>query len=395
MKALLNILFLFSINILIAQSNWQNGYVKGYKIGSCNGNPSCVGLYPSLIPVSNTGSFSYEDGFAQGAIDGKKASNNNGSNNPKGYIGTPAEFIDNKMNSSSVDNANLMKSMIDAVDNRIDNNLKYRDYLIDWTLDLKLKTNDKEFLSDIDAYYNTLIDMNPEEDYLAFSKKQGELDEIKQLIKYRVYLYNMKLKEIETNSINNSYNNQTASTSSNYKLGIDNYKSKNYPEAIKYFTIAINNNEKNYTNLYCYRALVKTELGDRIGAIEDYDIAIKNNYYSNFGKATVLNNKAFCLLGLKRYKEALPLVNLALNLEKKYWYIWDTRGELNYKLGLYNECKNDMTNAINLQADGNSYLYRGLANIMLKRKSEGCKDLSKSGELGTSEAYTQIKKYCK
>jgi tetratricopeptide (TPR) repeat protein len=391
MKALLNILFLFSINIIIAQTNWQNGYYRGYEKGSCNENPACVGLTPSFIPASTSGSNSYEEGFAQGAIDGKKARDNNGSANPKGYIGTPAEFIDNGMNSSAVDNANLMKSIIDAVDNRIDNNLKYRDYLIDWTLELKLKTNDKEFLSDIDAYYNTLIDMNPEEDYLAFSKKQGELDNIKQLIKNRVYLYNLKLKEIKTNSIND---NQTVSTISNYKLAMDNYNSKNYPEAIKYCTIAINNTEKDYSSLYSYRAYSKSLLGDRIGAIEDYDIVIKNNYYSSFSKAIVLNNKAYCLVVLKRYKEALPLVNEAIVLQKNYGFIWDTRGELNYKLGLYKECINDMTNSINIDPSGNSYLYRGLAKIMIKKKSEGCKDLSKSGELGKSEAYTQIKKYC-
>ena len=195
MKFLLNFFFLFSINILFSQTNWQNGYYRGYEKGSCNENPACVGLTPSFIPASPYGSNSYEEGFAQGAIDGKKARDNNGSANPKGYIGTPAEFIDNGMNSSAINSANLAKSMIDAIDNRIENNLKYREYLIDWTLDLKLKTNDKEFISDIDEYYNTLIDMNPEEDYLEFSKKRGELNNINQEIKNRVYKYNLKLKE--------------------------------------------------------------------------------------------------------------------------------------------------------------------------------------------------------
>jgi tetratricopeptide (TPR) repeat protein len=400
MKALFNIFFLLSINIIIAQTNWQNGYSRGYGKGSCNGNPACVGLTPSYIPVSNSGSNSYEEGFAQGAIDGQKARDNNGNINTKGYIGTPAEFIDNGMNSSSIDNANTMKSMIDIVDNRIDNNLKYRESLIDWTLSLKLKTNDKEFLSKINGFYRTLIDMNPEQDYLAFSKKQGELDKIKLQIKISINEYNLKLKEIESNSTTNeksdfNINNNSKTLISNYKAALDYSEKGNYADAIKYFTLVLNENKKEFYGLYSYRAFSKSNIGDRIGAIEDYDIVIKNNYYSTFDKATVLNNKAYCLVGLKRYKEALPLVNEALSLEKKYGFIWDTRGELNYKLGLYSECINDMTNSINIGPRGNSYFYRGLANIMLKKKSQGCKDLSKSGELGTSEAYTQIKKYCK
>jgi tetratricopeptide (TPR) repeat protein len=380
--------------------NWKDGYVKGYQKGSCNGMSSCIGLYPSIIPPS-FGSYSYEDGFAQGAIDGKKAIDNSQNTNNKGYIGTPAEFIDNGMDSSFIDNANQIKSVIETLDNRVDNNLKYREQLIDWTLELQLKSNDKDFYSAIHGYYITLIEMNPEEDYLAFSKKQGELDRIKQLIKIKIYEYNLKLKENKAKAINsnssniNDRNSSVVTTISNYKIALNNYQSKNYVEAIKYFTIAINNKEKNYTDFYSYRALSKSEAGDNIGAIEDYSIIIRNNYFSTFGKATVLNNKAYCLIGLKRYKEALPLVNEALRLEKKYWYIWDTRGELNFKLGLYNECKNDMTNAININPSSNSYLYRGLANIMLKKKSTGCKDLSKSGELGNSEAYIQINKYCK
>ena len=198
-------------------------------------------------------------------------------------------------------------------------------------------------------------------------------------------------------SLKNYNNNNPIKNSSNtyYQTAMNNYYNKNYADAVKYFTLALNNNEKEYSGLYSFRAYSKSNLGDILGAIEDYDIVIKNNYYSSsFSKAVVLNNKAYCLVELKRYKEALPLANEAIRLNEKYDFIWDTRGELNYKLGFYNQCVIDMSNVIKINPNGNAYYYRGLAKIKLKNKKEGCKDLSKAGMLGKSEAYIEIKKYC-
>ena len=44
---------------------------------------------------------------------------------------------------------------------------------------------------------------------------------------------------------------------------------------------------------------------------------------------------------------------------------------------------------------GNAYYYRGLAKIDLNQTNNGCVDLSKAGELGISDAYVSIKKYCR
>ena len=43
---------------------------------------------------------------------------------------------------------------------------------------------------------------------------------------------------------------------------------------------------------------------------------------------------------------------------------------------------------------GDAYYNRGLVLIYLKDKEKGCIDLSRAGELGVSEAYSVIKKYC-
>ena len=110
--------------------------------------------------------------------------------------------------------------------------------------------------------------------------------------------------------------------------------------------------------------------------------------------ATMYNNKAYTFVKLKKFNEALPLVNKAIQLNSSKWYIWDTRGEIYFKTGYSKKCIEDMNMAISIKPDANSYFYRGLAKIKMGDAENGCKDLSKSGELGKTEAYSEIKSNC-
>ena len=49
---------------------------------------------------------------------------------------------------------------------------------------------------------------------------------------------------------------------------------------------------------------------------------------------------------------------------------------------------------VNVENLSYAYFFRGLAKIELKNKQSGCADLSKSGELGFSDAYNFIKEKC-
>lgn len=178
-----------------------------------------------------------------------------------------------------------------------------------------------------------------------------------------------------------------------------NYYLKNYASAISDATMAINNyNGKETASLYFLRAMAKTELKDYYGANSDFDYLIDNYNKIEFKEnslGTLYNNKAYNLILLKDYKSAKPLVDKALSLEKNTDYIWDTKGELEYYLGNYDASIKAMTNSINLSKRANSYFYRGLSNLKLNKKAEGCSDLSKAGELGESKSYDEINKYCK
>lgn len=178
-----------------------------------------------------------------------------------------------------------------------------------------------------------------------------------------------------------------------------NYYLKNYSNVISDATMAINNYDGNeIASLYFLRALSKTQVKDYYGANSDYDYLIDNYNNLDFKEnslGTLMNNKAFNLILLKDFKSAKPLVDKALSLEKNTDYIWDTKGELEYYLGNYKESIIAMTNSLNLTKRANSYFYRGLSNIKIGKKADGCSDLSKAGELGESKAYEEINKFCK
>lgn len=182
-----------------------------------------------------------------------------------------------------------------------------------------------------------------------------------------------------------------------YYRGMAYYKKNKKIEAIKDYTKTISIDKDN-TNAYFMRGLIKSEFNDLNGAIADYDEIIKREKTAIpyiYKMSTVYNNKAYCLVRLGKFNEGLPLVNKALQMDESEAYIWDTRGEIYYRIGLYDNCINDMSRAINIdQEAGNSYYFRGLAKIKLGLKSEGCKDLTKAGEQGMSEAYIAISENC-
>ena len=178
-------------------------------------------------------------------------------------------------------------------------------------------------------------------------------------------------------------------------------------EAIQDLSTAINI-DPNYLHAYFDRALLKTDLGDRQGAMTDYDQIIKRENLADSQKilmATVYNNKGYCLVTLGRYDQALPFLNKAIQMGPNENYIWGSRGELYYKTKNYSQCISDMDMAIELLeanvskapnlGKGTSYYYRGMAKIKIGKQAEACKDLSRAGELGSKEAYDAIKQYCK
>lgn len=210
-------------------------------------------------------------------------------------------------------------------------------------------------------------------------------------------LYNKRNFELAVNDFTKCIQMKPEVAESYFMRGIAYESLEKYIEANKDYTSSIKIDKDNL-DAYFRRGLVKSNLGDRAGAIIDYDYIInyKGSKKNEFkAMATTYNNKAYCLVELGNNTEALPLVNKALDIEKGEAYIWDTRGEIFYNLQEYEKCIKDMDKALSIAESENSYYIRGLAKIKLGKKSEGCSDLSKSGELGKTEAYEAIKINCK
>lgn len=181
-----------------------------------------------------------------------------------------------------------------------------------------------------------------------------------------------------------------------YYVGYNYEIMESFSNSIKYYSQCIKINS-NFLVAYFRRAISKSNLEDMYGAINDYDYIINfsgKEKESFSAMATVYNNKAYCLIKQGKYKEAVPLVDLALRTDNSIGYIWDTKGELNYHMGMFKECISDMNKSIDIEESANSYYYRGLARIKINIKEAGCLDLSKAGELGKIEAYEMIQKYC-
>jgi tetratricopeptide (TPR) repeat protein len=178
--------------------------------------------------------------------------------------------------------------------------------------------------------------------------------------------------------------------------GTANYLLKNYSQAISDITKSAKTTNEILPDFLFYRALAKSEVSDYYGAINDYDLLLQKGDAKgqNYDIATVYNNKAYSYVGLKQYEKALPFVNKAIELDKGKWYIWDTRAEIYLNTKEFGKAINDATKAIRIQENSNSFFIRGLAQIKLNDKELGCKDLSRAGELGKSEAYEKIKELC-
>ncbi len=218
-----------------------------------------------------------------------------------------------------------------------------------------------------------------------------------------------------------------------YKKGYDAYYAKEYENAIIYFNNAIQLNP-DYADAFVSRGSAKSNLNDYTGAIEDYNKAIQLNpddadaYYNrgiakrklqdytgaiaDYNKAIQLkpdyadayNNRGTAKYNIQDYNGAIEDYNKAIQLNPDYaiklnpWVAraYNKIGEILLELYSYNIAIANFNQAIQLNPNyAEAFYNRGFAKRELKDKYGACADYSKAGELGYSDAYTKIKKYCK
>jgi len=95
------------------------------------------------------------------------------------------------------------------------------------------------------------------------------------------------------------------------------------------------------------------------------------------------------------YEAVIHDYDKALALDPGFSYAWYNRGYMNSRMGNYRESVDDFSKAIALEPDfAEAYYNRGLMSILLNDNHAGCKDLSRAGELGITDAYKVMKRYC-
>lgn len=281
-----------------------------------------------------------------------------------------------------------------ALQAKYNENQKYLYHLKKWILELKTSIKEEPFAGRLNGEYSVLTSM--EDDDLARATKvlnQREMGINEIISEYNLFVSEQNSKIPATQNLPENKEPQTNEVED---YSTEDNKEKEYQDKILNYTKSLEKEPNNPDNLF-FRALMKSKIDDRYGAISDYDkiLSMKGKVKLKYNKlSTVYNNKAYCLVELGSYEEALPLVEKALQLDKTEWFIWDTRGEIFLNLGELDKCISDCTNAINIKPNGNSYLVRGLAHIKKGEKAKGCQDLSKAGELGELTAYQKIKENC-
>jgi len=175
-----------------------------------------------------------------------------------------------------------------------------------------------------------------------------------------------------------------------YNRGVTNVKLGDYREAIEDFNKAIELNPKD-AEAYYNRGVAKAKLDDYREAIEDFNKAIELNPKD----AEAYYNRGVAKAKLDDYRGEIGDFNKAIEIKPRYAKAYNNRGVAKAKLGNDRGEIEDFNKAIEITPMfADAYSNRGVAKIGLGQKESGCLDLSKAGELGCSEAYEAIKKYC-
>ena len=192
--------------------------------------------------------------------------------------------------------------------------------------------------------------------------------------------------------------NANSQTSQEYRTKAKSeYNYGRYREAKVYYDKFIELNPSD-GEAYLDRAYCKRQYKDYNGALSDLDMAI---YYKTHFEDVPHIDKLGIYIELKDYILVIKEYNclIAANPNNKVTYnYYGGRGWAKYQLYDYRGAIEDLTRSIQLSNNPKDvkleYLRRGLARIRLKDKNSGCLDYSKAGELGMSNAYDTIKKYC-
>ena len=167
------------------------------------------------------------------------------------------------------------------------------------------------------------------------------------------------------------------------------FQLRNYESALTDFNETIDLDPGNISALFS-RANARYELIQLINSQEEHQQDLI------MGKmASKPQNQNLTATLEHTYEAVIRDIDKALALDPAFPFAWYNRGYVNSRMGNYHAAIDDFTKAIALRNDfAEAYYNRGLISILLSENHQGCLDLSRAGELGITDAYKVMKRYC-
>jgi tetratricopeptide (TPR) repeat protein len=235
----------------------------------------------------------------------------------------------------------------------------------------------------------------------------------------RLQYYNM---EIET--LNNKNNNDPFLIISNKPFAYLSIHKESFKDLLENWNSEISSNKRN-SDAYLNRGIILEQSENFNGAIKDFSKAVEadnRNILAHFcransrakmvdvirsegslpepeilkmtgGKTTVENRKEE--IKILDYEEIIKDYESILYMNPNFIFAWFNMANTKVKKRDYLIAINDYSKAISMEPDfGEAYFNRGLTRIYMNDLEGGALDLSRAGELGLTEAYNVIKRYC-
>jgi tetratricopeptide (TPR) repeat protein len=172
-----------------------------------------------------------------------------------------------------------------------------------------------------------------------------------------------------------------------YNRGLLYAKNKYFREAINDFTKATQ--QEGYLKPYVSRAEIYYQIKDYSKAFSDAEKVLKTEP-DNVGANFIIAN---CYSELNQLDKALIHYNKCIALNNKEYSFYFKRAIVFGKLQKFNDCLNDLDQAIQLDPrSGEAFYWKGVAKTNLQQ--DPCSDFRQAYKLGFNAAQEPVLKYC-
>ncbi len=200
-------------------------------------------------------------------------------------------------------------------------------------------------------------------------------------------------------------------TDTHYNLGVLKFQLGQTEQALLEFETASNDTAyKNYKFIFFYRGFCYAQKEEYIKAIQDLTRFLNLDNGHTYSTAEAIYYRGFYKTQLQDYRGAIKDYDAAIELYlpsatgknpnqqhiQKLIEVYIVRGLAKSQLKKYDEAIADYNLVIKLNPQNAiAFRLRALDYIKKGDVDQGCLDLSRAGELGSNEAYNDIKQYCK